>query len=564
MNIKLDLTTTELENIANCLFPEIKEVPAEILAKYSKRVLPEGARITRFAPSPTGFIHIGGIFSALISERTAHCSPEGKFILRIEDTDKKRELEQGIQEIVTALKAFNLNIDEGFITEATESGLYGPYKQSERRLIYQAFVKDLVIQGKAYPCFLSTAEITDIRNEQEAQKINTGIYGEWAKHRFLSFTEIKEFLAKDTPFVIRFKSQGDPSKKIVHTDVIKGKIEMPENFQDIVICKSDGLPTYHFAHLIDDYLMGTTHVIRGEEWLPSVPLHIQLFATMGWKTPKYGHIPTIMKMDGESKRKLSKRKDPEAATSFYHQEGYYYEGIMEYLLNLANSDFEDWRRVNPQKTYNEFPFKINKIGSSGALFDMAKLTDICKGAISRLTAEDVYQQFITWARDFDADYFQLATSQKAKMIAIFNIDRGGNKPRKDITKWSDVKELYNYFFNEIYQPEAIQSYYFPEKLSSELIKAILNDYLLIYDTADDKDTWFQKLKDMCPKYQMTANMKEYKKNPDAFLGNIADLTTVIRVALTNKAQTPDLYSILQVLGVTELSYRLKLAIQSLA
>ncbi|RYX91312.1 glutamate--tRNA ligase, partial [bacterium] len=354
----------------------------------------------------TGFVHIGGLFSALISERLAHQS-NGVFYLRIEDTDKKREIEKGTEGIVNSLKNFGINNDEGSFSETEEKGDYKPYKQSDRMEVYHAFIKDLIVQGKAYPCFATPEELETLRNTQESQNITPGYYGEWATFRDKSYDEIKKLIDENKAFVIRLKSPGDANRKIKFKDIIKGDIEMPENFQDIVICKSDGLPTYHFAHAVDDHTMRTTHVIRGDEWLPSVPLHLQLFYVLGWKAPKYGHIPPILKQEGTSKRKLSKRKDPEAAVSFYHEQGYPVESVMEYLLNLANSNFEEWRKVNPTKHFNDFPFKSEKIGVSGALFDLVKLTDISKNVIAAMKADYVYEKLLDWAKSFDQEYYNL-------------------------------------------------------------------------------------------------------------------------------------------------------------
>lgn len=543
---------TDLNKLADIVFPNIDKTPEYYYEKYPKRNLIEGAKVTRFAPSPTGFVHIGGLFSALISERLAHLS-DGVFYLRIEDTDKKREIENGIEGIVNSLQNFNIINDEGYFSETEEKGDYKPYKQSERMEIYKTFAKNLIKEGKAYPCFATTEELEELRNKQESLNITAGYYGEWATFRDKSFEEIQDLINQNKSFVVRLKSIGSQDKKIKHKDIIRGDIEMPENIQDIVICKSDGLPTYHFAHAVDDYLMGTTHVVRGEEWLPSVPTHLQLFYTLGWKSPKYAHIPTILKQEGTSKRKLSKRKDPEAAVSFYHEEGYPVESVIEYLMNLANSNFEEWRKQNPTKSYKEFPFKSEKIGVSGALFDLIKLTDISKNVISLMKADTVYSNLEEWSKSFDNEYNQLISKDKEYTTKFLNIERENKKPRRDISKWSDIKDYYNYMFDELF----INTKDFPENLDSEDIKLILNGYSELYNHEDTKEEWFNRVKDFSEKLGFATDMKAYKANPENFKGSITDTTTVIRVAVTGKRQTPDIYEIMQVLGKDRVIQRLK-------
>ncbi|MFN8670896.1 MAG: glutamate--tRNA ligase [Candidatus Sericytochromatia bacterium] len=531
------------KELADLLFPNIDKTPEYYYEKYPKRNLPEGSRVTRFAPSPTGFVHIGGLFSALISERTASLS-KGVFYLRIEDTDKKREIENGVLGIVNALHNFNILNQEGAISEDEEKGAYGPYKQSQRKDIYQAFIKYLITEDKAYPCFCTSEELDEIRKKQEEQNINTGYYGEWAVYRNKTLEEVKKDLDLGKNFVIRVKSTGNVDKKISYKDIIRGELEFPENLQDIVICKSDGLPTYHFAHVVDDYLMGTTHVIRGEEWLASVPTHLQLFYIMGWKAPKYAHIPTILKMEDTSKRKLSKRKDPEAAVSFYHEEGYPVNSVLEYLLNLCNSNFEDWRKNNPTKSLTEFPFKLEKLGSSGALFDMVKLTDLSKNVISVIKAEDIYNYLLEWSAQYDKEFNELVVKYKDKLTSFLTIDRTGKKPRKDISKWSDIKYLSSYMFEEIFNPE----YDFAENLSKEQIKEILVNYAQVFNENDTKDEWFNRVKDFSEKLGYAGDMKAFKENPESFKGNISDTTNAIRVAITGRRQSPDLYEIMKILG----------------
>jgi glutamyl-tRNA synthetase len=540
----------QLKELANLLFKDIDKTPEYYYEKYPKRELTEGARVTRFAPSPTGFVHIGGLYSALISERNAHQS-KGVFYLRIEDTDKKREIEDGITGIVESLRNFSINNDEGFVNSEKEQGNYGPYKQSERMEIYQTFIKYLISEGKAYPCFASPEELEAMRNKQEAEGINPGYYGQWAIYRDKSLEEIKVELDAGKKFVVRLKSPGEAGKKVSYKDLIKGNIEMPENDQDLVICKSDGLPTYHFAHVVDDYLMGTTHVIRGDEWLSSIPIHLQLFRVLNWKAPKYAHIPTIMKNEGSSKRKLSKRKDPEAAVSFYHEEGYPIESVLEYLLNLANSNFEDWRKVNASASLWDFPFKLEKMGVSGALFDLVKLTDISKNVISTIPAEKVYQELKLWSEKFDTEFFNTIVENQEKTIKFLGIDRTGKKPRKDISKWSDIKSIMSYMFDSNFE-----NYEFSETMEKDEVKRIISEYIKVYNHNDNKEEWFNRAKDMSETLGYAKDTKAYKENPDQYKGSVTDTTLVIRVAITGRKQTPDLYEIMQALGEEEVLNRL--------
>lgn len=554
---------SENKQLAELLFPEIKKSVDDYNKMYPSRNLPENAKVTRFAPSPTGFVHIGGLFSALISERTAHLSGGGVFYLRIEDTDKKREIENGISGIVNALNNFHIGVDEGFTSETEEIGNYGTYLQSKRMDIYHAFIKYLVGEGKAYPCFCTSEELESMRKKQEEDNLKGGYYGEWAVCRNKSHEDVKKEIEAGKSFVVRLKSLGNPEKKVSYKDIIKGNIEMPENDQDLVICKSDGLPTYHFAHAIDDHLMGTTHVIRGEEWLPSVPVHIQLFQTLGWKVPKYGHIPTIQKLEGTSKRKLSKRKDPEAAVSFYHEEGFPVDSVLEYLLNLANSNFEDWRKNNSDKSLWDFPFKSEKIGVSGALFDLTKLTDISKNVISRMSGEEIFGYLIKWSQEFDREFFEIINRNSEYSIKVLSIDRGNTKkPRKDIAKWSEVKNLMSYMFNELYDSSA-EKYDFPENIPYEEAKKILEKYITVYNHEDDKQEWLNKVREFSEGLGYAKDTKSFKENPEKYKGYIADTTSIIRVSITKRKQTPDLFEIMQVLGKNEIIRRINDAINSL-
>ncbi len=542
------------KELADLIFPNAREI-SYYEEKYPERNLPEGAIVTRYAPSPTGFMHIGGLYQALIAMKVAK-QTNGVFFLRVEDTDQKREIENGVTEIINALKKFGLEADEGMISNEESNGNYGPYKQSQRAEIYQAYAKYLIEQGKAYPCFCTSEEVDEIRAKQEAAKVRPGYYGVWAKYRNLPIGEAIEKIKNGENYIIRFKSQGREDRKIKHKDVIKGNVEFPENDQDIVIIKADGLPTYHFAHAIDDHLMRTTHVIRGDEWLSSVPLHLQLFQELGFKPPKYAHIAPIMKNDEGNKRKLSKRKDPEAAVSYYEEEGIPELAVKEYLLNIANSNFENWRRANPDKKIEEFDLQLNKMGVSGALFDMVKLLDVSKIVISKMTAEEVYENAYIWAKKYDKDLEQLL-NDKDYAIKVFSIERGNKKPRKDISKWSEIKNNICY----MYDGEQIE-YTYPDTIDKEDINKILKLYVEKYfDISDDKQMWFDKMKDLAEAVGYAREVKEYKQNPEAYKGHVGDISTVIRVAVTGRQNTPDLYEIMQVLGKDRVEKRINVAMR---
>ncbi len=544
----------DFNDLADLIFPNAKEI-SYYEEKYPERNLNEGAMVTRFAPSPTGFIHIGGLFGSIIDRKLAQQS-KGVFILRIEDTDQKREIENGVSQIVDGLKAFDIVPDEGMISENEEIGDYGPYKQSERKDIYEAYAKHLIKQGLAYPCFCTPEELEEIRAKQESAKIRPGYYGVWAKYRNFPIDEAIQKIKDGVPYIIRFKSQGREDRRIKHKDSIKGNIEFPENDQDIVIIKADGLPTYHFAHAVDDHLMRVTHVIRGDEWVSSLPLHLELFRALGFKPPKYAHTATIMKDDNGSKRKISKRKDPEAAVSFYHEQGIPSDAVVEYLLNIANSNFEPWRRANPDKSISEFELQLNKMSVSGAVFDMVKLLDVSKNVISKYSAEKIYDETLKWASKYDKELEKLLSDNKDYSIKVLNIERGKAKPRKDISKWSDVKEIIRYMYEEEYNK--MNDYEFQKIDDKEEIKDILNSYIENYfDINDDKDTWFNKIKDLSEHKGYVREVKEYKQEPEKYKGHVGDVSTVIRVALTTKHNTPDLYEIMQVLGKETVIKRLK-------
>ena len=546
------------KDLADLIFPNAKEI-SYYEEKYPERNLEEGAVVSRFAPSPTGFVHIGGLYQSLVAlEMTKKTN--GVFFLRVEDTDQKREVEKGVTDIVNSLKDFNMSPDEGMITETEEIGSYGPYKQSLRKDIYQAYAKYMIEQGKAYPCFCTQEEVEEIRKKQENAKIRPGYYGVWAKCRNLTVEESAEKIKNGEKYIIRFKSPGREDKKIKHHDIIKGNVEFPENDQDIVIIKADGLPTYHFAHAVDDHLMRTTHVIRGDEWLSSIPVHLQLFHELGFKAPKYAHISPIMKNDNGNKRKLSKRKDPEAAVSYYKEEGIPVNVVKEYLLNIANSTFENWRRANPDKDMEEFDFQLNKMSVSGALFDMVKLLDIGKTYISKMTAEEVYENSLAWAKEYDKELEEILKN-KEYSLKVLGIERGNKKPRKDISKWSDVKNSIIYMFDDKFLNDSA-NYEYGKINNKEEINKILQAYINEYfDINDDKDTWFNKIKDLADKCGYAREVKEFKANPEKWPGHVGDISTVLRVALTGRQNTPDMYEIMQVLGTDSIIKRLNKAIE---
>lgn len=551
----------DYKDLANLIFPDAKEI-SYYEEKYPERNLPEGAVVTRFAPSPTGFVHIGGLYQALVA-RTIAEKTGGVFFLRVEDTDQKREVENGVTGIVNSLKDFDMVPDEGMISDTEEIGNYGPYKQSLRKDIYQAYAKYMIEQGKAYPCFCTPEDLVEIRQKQEAAKLRTGYYGVWAKCRNLSVEEMAEKIKAGEPYIIRFKSPGREDRKIKHKDVIKGNVDFPENDQDIVIIKADGLPTYHFAHAVDDHLMHTTHVIRSDEWLSSVPLHLQLFHELGFKAPKYAHISPIMKNDNGGKRKLSKRKDPEAAVSYYKEQGVPTDAVKEYLLNIANSTFENWRRANPDKPMEEFDFQLNKMSVSGALFDMVKLLDIGKTVISKMTAEAVYEKALEWAKEYDSE-LEALLQDKEYALKVFGIERGNKKPRKDISKWSEVKENIDYMYDSEFYNKDQEYPYQPAISDKEDISKILDLYIeKYYDENDDKQAWFDKIKALAVEMGYAGEVKEFKANPGMYKAHVGDVSTVLRVALTSRTNTPDMYEIMQVLGKNRIAKRFEVAKENL-
>lgn len=545
---------TDTQKIADLLFPEVSAVPQDLEEKYPPRALPEGARVTRFSPSPTGYLHIGGLFGALADYMTAKATG-GVFYLRIEDTDKKREIEDGVSGILEGLRAFGITPDEGVTGFDSETGAYGPYTQSKRVEIYHIVAKDLVRRGLAYPCFCTADELTALREQQEKDgALIRGYFGKYAKCRDLSDEEIEANLRAGKPYVLRFRSDGDENRRVRFDDIVRGKIEFPENIIDEVLLKSDGVPTYHFAHVCDDHFMRTTHVLRGEEWLSSVPKHIALFKACGFRAPKYAHTPLVLKIDEQdgTKRKISKRKDPEAAVSYFVDSGYPKEALIEYLMTLLNSNFEDWRRANPEADIYSFPFNLKKMSVSGALFDLAKLNDISKTVISRMDAQIVFDRTLEWAKTYDAEYATLLENDPQKALGMMALDRGGKKPRKDIAMWSQVRSYFSYMYPALYEKD----YTLPENISAADAAAILHDYSEVWSPADEKDVWFEKIKALCAPHGFTPNVKEYKQNPDAFKGHVGDVSTVIRIAVTGRTNTPDLCTILQLLGEETVHARL--------
>lgn len=548
----------ENERMAELLLLDITKTPDYYENLYKPRELKEGARVTRIAPSPTGYLHLGTLFTALVNRITA-TSTGGIFYTRIEDTDKKREVEGGIEDIIDGLDRFGIAIDEGFVSGSEQKGDYGPYKQSDRAEIYQTYVKELLRQGLAYPCFCTADELDEVRKIQEERKIRTGYHGEWAKHRNITVEEAKTLIDEGKPYVVRLKSPGNEENKIVFEDCIKGKIEMPENDEDFVILKSDGIPTYHFAHAVDDHLMRTTHVLRGDEWISSVPKHLQLFKLLGFKPPKYGHISPIMKLDGGAKRKISKRKDPEAAVHFFAEQGYDSSSVIEYLMTVAASDFEDWRRANPTESYKKFKFNLKKMSVSGALFDSDKLNDVSKTCVSRFSGSEVYCKLTEWAKEFDREFYSLLTENPEYTKAMLSIDRDVPKPRKDIAKWSEAKDYFSYFFSKTYS----NSLELPDNITASDAKEFLRRYKAVYNSSDDRQCWFEKIKMIAPEIGFAAETKQYKANPEEFKGHAGDLSTVLRIAVTGRRNTPDLCSIMQVLGYDTCISRIDAAINKL-
>lgn len=542
--------------IINLLFPNPLPSISDIEAKYPPRQLEAGQKVTRVAPSPTGFMHVGGIYAALMSERVAHQSG-GVFYLRVEDTDQKRKIEGATEVISSSLSRYGIFADEGVDKDGNSYGPYGSYTQSERKEIYQAYAKKLLEEGVAYPCFCTAEDLDLMRKIQEKQSMRPGYYGRFAKCRNLSDDEILEKLQAGTPWVLRLKSSGNNEKRMIIKDLLKGDINMPESDLDVVILKGDGLPTYHFAHAIDDHLMGTTHVIRGDEWVSSVPLHIQLFVALGWKAPKYGHYATLQKLDNGNKRKLSKRHDPEANIVYFWEKGYPEKSLIEYLLNLINASFEDWRNKNPEKDAFEYPMSFNKISNTaGALFDFQKLHSISKEVVARMSAEEVYGAVLAWANEYNKPFAEKLVAQKDYVTSILNIERNiGKKSRKDLIKWEDVETDISYFFSDWNAP-AFESVQNEISMSEEMLKKIGSDFKAIYQKSDDKDAWFKKVQQVAAQNGFAPDTKSYKEAPESYKGSIIDVANALRLLVTGRTKSPDLYAIMQIMSDDLLASRL--------
>ena len=544
------------KDLANLIFPDITKTISDYENMYPKREV-EGA-VTRFAPSPTGFMHIGNFQAAVIDYVIAK-NTNGVFYLRNEDTDSQREVEGAVELILECLKEYDMTPDE-YEFKGEVVGNYGPYIQSKRKDIYHAFIKHLIEIDRAYPCFCTKEDLDEMRKVQENGKRRLGYYGRYAVCRRLSIEEMAEKIKQGIPYVIRFKSLGNFENKIFFDDEVRGRISIPENDQDIVIMKSSNkLPTYHFAHFVDDYLMHTTHVVRGEEWLPSVPIHLDLFKAFNAKAPKYIHMPLILKKDGETIRKISKRKDAEASMSYYEEKGYPKEAVIESLMTIINSNYEQWHTANPDKSYLDFTFSAKKMSATGgALYDMEKLNNISKNYISKLKADVVYENVLAWAGKFDKEFYDLLLNNKEYSIKIFNIEREQKKPRKDYENYSSIKEQVWYMYEELWNNHE-KEYDFKNIKDKDEIGSIVKSYIeQYYNDSDDKDTWFNKIKELCDKYGYASDMKAYKENPENFKGNVADVSTVLRVALTTKSMTPDLYEIMKILGKEIIEKRYKI------
>ena len=546
----------DYQALADLLFPDVHETPEAVEQRFPPRQLPEGAVVTRMAPSPTGFVHLGNLVQGLTSERMAHQSG-GVLFLRVEDTDAKREVPGAVEVLIKTLKHYGISFDEGATMEG-DNGIYGPYRQRQRADIYHVYAKKLVSEGKAYPCFCTEEELTAMRETQEANKENTGYYGKYAIWRDRSLEDIRAQLDAGNPWVLRFRSTGSIENQFKFDDLVKGKLTITENDIDHVLLKSDGIPTYHFAHAVDDHLMRTTHVVRGDEWLPTLPFHIQLFQALGFKLPKYVHIGPLMKMDGSSKRKLSKRKDPELALTYYKAEGFPVAAVYEYIMTLLNSNFEDWRRANPDAPVDNFKFSAKKLNPAGSLFDYAKLVDVSKNVISRMDAGQVYTLLTQWAQEFDPEFGALLAEDPDYATRILAIGRGGKKPRKDLAVWKDAKPYMGFFYDQYLEtPE------FDGKFAPGVIAEVLNRFLASFDITDDSGIWFEKVKAITTDMGFTTDMKAYKANPDAFPGTVADVSTFIRLAVTGKTNSPDLYTVMQILGKDRTVARISAALNRL-
>ena len=551
----------DYNRLAELLFPQIQKTPQEYEAMYPPRTLPEGAKVTRLGPSPTGFIHLGNLYGAFADERLAHQSG-GVFYLRIEDTDDKRYVDGAVETIIDSLRFFGIQFDEG-ATRSGDVGDYGDYTQSHRGPIYQCFAKKLVSEGKAYPCFLTEQEIGEIRAQQEEEKVTPGIYGRYARCRDWSFEQVQEALQAGRSYVIRLKSDGRESvpeksgedasvRRVEVVDAIRGRLTMPENFMDTVILKATGIPTYHFAHVIDDHLMRTTHVVRGAEWLSSLPVHVELFEKLGWEMPVYCHTAQLMKLDEQgNRRKISKREDPELSLDYYRRQGYHPEAVREYLLTILNSDFEEWRIANPDAPVDEFRFTTEKMSSSGALFDLNKLNDISKDVLLKIPADRIYEFLSDWSREFAPEYSNMFEDREY-MLKILDLGRGDKKPRKDLIYARQIVEFISYFFDKQFRREDP----IPAEVPQEDVNTILSSYLSTYDHSDDQSRWFDKIREIATELGYAAKPKDFKKHPEEYKGHVGHVSTVIRIALMGRAQSPDVWTIQQIMGEEKVRARI--------
>ncbi len=543
----------DYKKLAEILFPDIKEDIAYYENEFPERKLPAGAKVTRLAPSPTGFIHLGNLYGAFVDERLAHQSG-GVFMLRIEDTDEKRKVEGSVEIIISSLKYFGLNFDEGALLEG-EKGSYGPYYQSNRGKIYQCVAKYLVEQGKAYPCFCTEGELEEIRKQQTEENVNPGYYGKWAKYRNLTLEEVQAHIDNNEEFVIRFRSEGTEEGTFEIEDAIRGRLSMHENFQDVVILKTNGIPTYHFAHVVDDHFMRVTHVVRGEEWLSTLPIHHDIFTTIGWELPVYCHTAHLMKMDEGAKRKLSKRKDPELGLGFYMELGYHPAAVREYLLTILNSNYEEWRMQNPDSPIEEFEFTLEKMSNSGALFDLDKLNNISKDVLLKIPAEDIYEFLLSWAEGHKTEIVNILKGNREEVIKLLSVGRSGDKPRKDLMYCSQIFEFISYYFDEYF--EITDSY--PENINKEEAEKLLKLYFDSYDHNDDQVQWFEKIRMIAQENGYAAKPKDYKKNPDMYKGHVGDVSSVVRLAVVGRSTSPDIWELQQIMGEEKVKSRIKKA-----
>ena len=550
------------QDLANLIFPEITDTVEDLERRYPSRNLPEGAMVTRFAPSPTGFLHTGSLFTSLVSNRFAKQSG-GVFYIRLEDTDTKREIQGSGESLIKQLAVFDVIPDEGYISDSEEKGLYGPYKQSQRADIYKTVIKYLISVNRAYPCFATPEELNELRAEQEANKEIPGYYGKYAKYRNLTVDEYIEKINSGVPYILRFKSMGDHNNKVAVHDEIRGDLELTENDQDIVILKSDGLPTYHFAHLVDDHFMHTTHVTRGEEWLPSLPIHLELFDTMGWERPKYAHLPVIMKVENGNRRKLSKRKDEEAAVSYFLSQGYPKYGFIEYLLTIANSNYEGWRNENLDKDFYDFKLSFDHMSLDGALFDIAKVANISKERMAYRKAVDLIEEVKTWAKEYEPKFYDYITSDEEYFLSILNIERNKEKPRKDYAKYSDIFPIVSFFYDEEYNQIDKTNLEWNPAMSKEDIKSVLLDYASNMDLTLDEENWFNSIKELAVRHGFADNVKVWKKNKEAYKGHVGDVSEFLRIALSGRKNSPNLYYVIQILGEAKVKERIEATVSNL-